>query len=78
MSDLYKEKEERQERPPVAFSTFKQIFGAEYNIGFYHPCKDQCQVCSSFNTVTGEQKQHLEAAQQLIFSAKTAQAGIVG
>ena len=42
MYELYKQKCEVQQLYPVKNSTYRHIFGTEYNLGFLRPRKDQC------------------------------------
>ncbi len=61
--DLYREKQLADQAQIASLSVYKAIFGKEYNIGFYHPRKDQCQTCAHFKLATDEQKVELQAEQ---------------
>nr|CAH7763454.1 unnamed protein product [Callosobruchus chinensis] len=59
MSSLYKELCENENRKPVSLITYRRIFCNNYNLSFYKPKKDQCQMCVKFNAATEEKKQQL-------------------
>nr|CAH7761196.1 unnamed protein product [Callosobruchus chinensis] len=60
MYSLYKELCENENRKPVSLITYRRIFCNNYNLSFYKPKKDQCQMCVKFNAATEEKKQQLE------------------
>jgi len=41
---------------PVSLSIYRRTFNHEYNIGFHHPIKDQCDLCISFKHAPEEQR----------------------
>ncbi len=59
---LYKEQQEAAGSRVACLTSYKTIFGSEYNIGFYHPRKDQCQVCARYTAANGEGKEQLQEA----------------
>lgn len=50
MYSLYKEKCEAENKETVSFITFKRIFGTHYNLSFFNPKKDLCQICEKHKT----------------------------
>lgn len=68
LADLYRDyKEERQkENLPLANAgMFNRIFRGEYNISFYIPKKDQCDLCESFKNADEAGRESLLAAYNL-------------
>lgn len=62
LSDLYRDY--RQERiesnlPYANLLMYSRIFNEEYNIGFFSPKKDQCELCVAFQNAEGEEKEAL-------------------
>lgn len=45
MYSLYKEKCEQGKKQAASFITYKRIFGKDYNLSFFKPKKDLCQIC---------------------------------
>lgn len=45
---------------PVSEITYKRIFCNNYNLSFYKPKKDQCQLCTRYNTEKDTLKKILE------------------
>lgn len=41
---------------PVSQKIYRKIFDSEYNIGFHHPLKDQCDYCVAFKNFSSEDK----------------------
>lgn len=63
LADIYRDyKEDRQNRnlPFAHLTKFSRIFNEEYNISFFSPKKDQCDLCESYKHATGEEKQNIE------------------
>ncbi|CAG9822207.1 unnamed protein product [Phaedon cochleariae] len=54
MYSLYKEKCESEEKQFVTFITYKRIFGEHYNLSFFKPKKDLCQICERHKTAENE------------------------
>jgi hypothetical protein len=44
-------------RPHVNLVMYSKIFNDEYNISFFTPKKDQCELCTSFQNAEGENKE---------------------
>lgn len=44
-------------RPHVNLQMYSKIFNEEYNISFFTPKKDQCELCTSFQNAVGEDKE---------------------
>ncbi|XP_071480957.1 uncharacterized protein [Diadema antillarum] len=42
---------------PVSFAVYRNIFNSQYNLGFHHPKKDECNTCASFNNSTPEERE---------------------
>jgi len=42
---------------PVSEAIYRRTFVEEYNLGFYHPKKDQCSECTKFNLMSAEDKE---------------------
>ncbi len=61
--NLYTEKCQTNGQQAVSFSSYKGIFGKQYNIGFYHPRKDQCQTCTRYKLASTEKKAEIQEAQ---------------
>lgn len=38
------------------YDTYSRIFNTEFNIGFFLPKKDQCDICEGYKNATGEEK----------------------
>ncbi|KAK3092227.1 hypothetical protein FSP39_000013 [Pinctada imbricata] len=72
MFNLYLEKCEQEEKDPVKYWTYDQIFGNEFNLGFHRPKKDICTFCDSYSKLSEEEKdtkkdqhsQHLQRKEQ--------------
>ena len=61
MHELYKEKCQLNQLPPVKCQTYRKIFCTEYNIGFHKPRKDQCLQCETFKNAGESEKLELQA-----------------
>lgn len=67
IKDLYndfKAKQEQQNKEAGTYITFYKIFTGEFNISFFKPKKDCCDLCESYKNATGAQKQALEVKYQ--------------
>ena len=51
----YVQKSKEQEVPYANYTFFYRIFTTEYNISFFIPKKDQCDVCTSYNNKENEE-----------------------
>lgn len=49
-----------KKKPYATYSMFYNIFQNEYNIAFFAPKKDQCDLCVLFNNADGEAKENLK------------------
>ncbi|KAK5647942.1 hypothetical protein RI129_002834 [Pyrocoelia pectoralis] len=58
----YKEERERQRLPAAHIVMFNRIFNEEFNISFYIPKKDQCDLCESYKNADEEEKKKLVVA----------------
>ncbi|XP_074026750.1 uncharacterized protein [Leptinotarsa decemlineata] len=56
MCSLYKETCEAEEKQFVKFITYERIFGEHYNLSFFKPKKDLCQICERHKTAENEAK----------------------
>ncbi|CAH2091878.1 unnamed protein product [Euphydryas editha] len=55
----YKRLRERDELPVATSSTFNRIFNTEFNISFFVPKKDQCDLCERFKNSDEKEKRKL-------------------
>lgn len=53
------------------YDTYSRIFNTEFNIGFFLPKKDQCDICEGYKNATGEEKAKLEEKYQCHQEEKT-------
>lgn len=63
VSDLFRDYQEaciKDDKPFVNYVMYHRIFTHEYNIGFYIPKKDQCELCTSFKNAENNDKQKLK------------------
>lgn len=63
IKDLYSDFELQQlqeNKEAGAYITYYKIFTTEFNIGFFAPKKDQCDLCASYNNSNAEEKFVLE------------------
>ena len=51
----------RPDSKPVAAGVYRQVFCTEYNLAFFKPKNDQCQVCSRYALLTGAEKESMKA-----------------
>ncbi|KAL0830179.1 hypothetical protein ABMA28_003636 [Loxostege sticticalis] len=59
ISDLFRDSKENQNKNNRAagkYCTFYKVFTQEYNISFFRPRKDQCDLCLLYKNSTPEQK----------------------
>ena len=56
MHSLYIDKCKETSRKPVKEKVYRNLFCNEYNLSFFHPKKDQCQVCNHFENLKAEGK----------------------
>uniref|UniRef100_A0A6P7G7I4 Uncharacterized protein LOC114338671 n=1 Tax=Diabrotica virgifera virgifera TaxID=50390 RepID=A0A6P7G7I4_DIAVI len=61
MYNLYKQECLNENVKHVSEITYRRIFCTDYNLSFYKPKKDQCQLCTKYNSLkVGPEKQLLE------------------
>ncbi|XP_034245721.1 uncharacterized protein LOC117647858 [Thrips palmi] len=57
MFKLYKEwAGENNVETPATISTYRNIFNTQFNLGFFLPKKDQCELCNKWKTATPEER----------------------
>ena len=62
LADLYRDYKALREENNLAVatpSTFNRIFNTDFNISFFVPKKDQCDLCESYKNANDEEKQKL-------------------
>lgn len=47
-------------KPAASYDIYSRIFNKEYNISFFIPKKDQCELCESYKNAVGDKKVELE------------------
>lgn len=62
ITDLYRDFQKQQSERGGAgkFCMYYKIFTTEFNLGFYQPKKDQCDLCTVYHSSTPEQKEQLQ------------------
>ena len=63
MYSLYKEYCSMQNPPATAVSPaiYRRVFGTEYNLSFFHPRKDQCELCTKYLAADDTMKRELKS-----------------
>lgn len=56
----YSEKRSLANSPSATHDFYAKIFSTKFNIGFFSPKKDQCDLCESYKIAAGNGKQNLE------------------
>lgn len=56
----YKAKCQENNLPHANLVMFSKIFNTEFNISFFTPRKDRCELCDAYENATGEAKEKLE------------------
>lgn len=62
LADLYRDYKEEREKQQLQYANyvmFNRIFNGEYNISFYVPKKDQCDLCASYTNADDESKKKM-------------------
>lgn len=59
---LCKSPEDGNVRPYGNYIMYRKIFTEEYNISLFTPRKDQCELCHSYQTAEGNEKEQLKVA----------------
>lgn len=44
---------------PASLATYRNIFNTQFNLGFFLPKKDQCELCNKWKTATPEERRDL-------------------
>lgn len=57
----YKRLRESENKEAATYDSNFRIFNTEFNISFFVPKKDQCDVCEQYKNAVGEEKEKLEA-----------------
>ncbi|CAG4998807.1 unnamed protein product [Parnassius apollo] len=57
----YKRLRESENKEAATYDSYFRIFNTEFNISFFVPKKDQCDVCEQYKNAIGEEKEKLEA-----------------
>lgn len=47
-------------KPAANYDLYARVFNKDFNIGFFFPKKDQCDLCEAYQNATGEDKKRLE------------------
>ncbi|KAJ8934916.1 hypothetical protein NQ314_013106 [Rhamnusium bicolor] len=66
----YAKEQKSANKPEVNYDTYARIFNFEFNIGFFAPRKDQCDLCESYKNAEEKEKEKLENAYQLHLKEK--------
>lgn len=61
MYELYRNDTIEKNKKVVSLTTYRRIFGKEYNLSFFKPKKDQCAVCACYSSANGIEKSKLES-----------------
>lgn len=61
MYDLYQEECKSKTLKPVSCAIYRRIFGTEYNLSFFKPKKDQCELCTKYSEADVERKMQMVA-----------------
>lgn len=63
IKDLYndfKENQEKNNKDAGTYITYYKIFTSEFNLSFFQPKKDQCDLCNSYYNSNADQKKDIE------------------
>lgn len=63
IAELFRDFEKLQKeksREAGKFNTFYEVFTTQFNIGFFQPKKDQCDLCLQYHNSVGDQKRTLK------------------
>lgn len=63
IADLYKDFEKQQAenaKDPGKYGAYYKIFTTEFNLGFFKPKKDQCDLCMTFQNASPGEKEQLQ------------------
>src|SRR5699024_4775120 len=54
---LYKEwMADKSNKKSATYNQYRKIFSDEFNIGFFHPKKEQCELCDSYKMLSPNEK----------------------
>ncbi|CAG9771463.1 unnamed protein product [Ceutorhynchus assimilis] len=56
----YSERRRILDKPIASYDFYAKIFNTEFNIGFFNPKKDQCDLCESYKNSEENEKKNLE------------------
>ncbi|XP_030766575.1 uncharacterized protein LOC115890475 [Sitophilus oryzae] len=56
----YCERRSASNQPSATYDYYSRIFNTKFNIGFFAPKKDQCDLCESFKNASEDEKKELE------------------
>nr|XP_022920737.1 uncharacterized protein LOC111429140 [Onthophagus taurus] len=56
----YCEKRSASDQPSVSYDYYATIFNTKFNIGFFVPKKDQCDLCESYKNTLDNEKMELK------------------
>lgn len=74
LADIYRDYRQFRERDGLPFatsSTFNRIFNTEFNISFFLPKKDQCDLCERYKNSDEEEKRRLSQEYEQHLKEKT-------
>lgn len=74
LADLYRDYKSTRENNGLPFatvSTFNRIFNTDFNISFFVPKKDQCDVCECYKNANDEEKRKLSQNYEQHLKEKT-------
>jgi len=74
LADLYRDYKSTRENNGLPFatvSTFNRIFNTDFNISFFVPNKDQCDVCECYKNANDEEKRKLSQNYEQHLKEKT-------
>uniref|UniRef100_A0A6P7G4W5 Uncharacterized protein LOC114337687 n=1 Tax=Diabrotica virgifera virgifera TaxID=50390 RepID=A0A6P7G4W5_DIAVI len=60
----FKLKQKHDNRDAGTYSIYYKLFTTEFNLSFFQPKNDQCDLCTSYNNSTADQKKDLEEKYQ--------------
>ena len=73
MYELYLEDmaQNHSEKKPVKSAIYRRIFCTEYNLSFFKPKKDQCQLCSRYSLLVDGEKENMKGKYDAHITRKT-------
>lgn len=73
LADIYRDYKQLREKDGLAFatsSTFNRIFNTEFNISFFVPKKDQCDLCERYKNSDEDEKRKISQEYDLHLKEK--------